>query len=506
MNRADRELFNAILPRHSRRVALAGDSLFGGQYTTIQNTSANPRVHWGIEAYSRHGLKVVAPINRDCFMHAVGGCDSGEMTAGQLFDGLTIYQMTELVDHRGNYDAVVIQLGANDIIAAGYDIDTAMTNMAGIVDTLAGRGKRVFLQTMIPSDEYAAPQGARNDLTVAWNARLKTDFSGTPGVTILDMDSYFESDTTPGTDSGVWGVSGAHQTEPGSLKNAAVIAQALHSSWGGYGPWDNMTPVTAVPYLDSAISGGTIIHAGGNISSAYVARGDGEVGERWLDITQDHNAMTIGSGDGAVTYTCQSGKKCHVWVYASSGDSNATLSAERHEDLGDGTSLIVINPVRTGLSITTTANEMVSFIAANHSDLIVATAGGTGLGTVSFGSAGSATIYTHYANNLFTPDEGDRLRAICILRKHPDHDWPIGLASMSLDRWTPGLSTGRALVSQAYVRQHNWPEPISDDEIIVASPWYEVQPGESQWRARLLVNAFGTYRVGRVMVQKELAR
>ena len=500
LRRAWREVF---------RIALAGDSLFNA--STAAGTVSSPRsVMTGLVSYGEGRFVVVEPAGRDSFIHAVGGCDTAEFATGQAWAGTTVYQQTELIAQAADIDCVVVQIGANDIQSATYNIDTSFAQIeANIVAPLLGAGLMVCLEPMIPGDDKAISSGGTyDDALVAWNERLIATYGNRASVMVLDLSAYYADAGALGINNGAWGLKdGTHQSQEGSMHNGSRIAMALRSLLpdSHENIWSQGEPITENPWntaagtrqLQSFSSGG-----GPTLTLANNDRFDGEVGERWAEITIGLAAQEIGTtANQKVAYTVTGGGMYLIEHYAETGHSNPTLSVDITTDPA-GYKRVRVNLEANNLVVISTATEVAAIVngVPELSGIVTAVAGGTGADAVKYGRVGSGEVRTplSVADALLVSD-GDELRAICVIRPSRNGILNLLTSHCQLRADTTTISTGMA---SSFAPERLLPHPIGD-EIVIMTPWHTVVGGQSKFAIRAYFTGFGTCRIGRMMVQRK---
>lgn len=493
------------LPKGLHTVALAGDSIFC-PYTTAGTSLSQPAIHNFLEAYSNGRISVVQPGNRSAFVHAVGGTDSGEFVSGQTWAGSTRYQATELIADKAGIDLTLIHLGPNDIQLSGYDLSARMSILESSVATLTDAGMHVGILTCVPGDARATATGTYCDQVAAWNDELIARFAAKELVTVFDLRSVLDDPTRPGyLRRDLYSGDGTHPLPAANSAIAKRLVELLDACISAAAPdpfsheWVTVDPHSTAPNdADKKIT--VFAPTGGSATVAFSPRFDTVENANFADVTVGRSVQAIGAATNSkVTYTAATGVRMDVSHYAATGQNNATLRVEVTEIAGIIN--IVVFPVATGLTITSTAAQVAAAVNAlpQLSGRVSAVADGTGAAAVSYGKSPSAEI----RRVLDKPDavtiaNGDVVRAIIELIPYPGTDLNISHFSVDLRGGGGYLSAG---FSSSFYGAAKIAEPHRKS-LVVAGPWTTVTAAQNQLAPRFYIGMDGKFRIGRFGVQR----
>jgi lysophospholipase L1-like esterase len=469
-------------------VAVIGDSIPGDGGRQDLDKWGDSFINF-MQRYSRYAFDILSPSTRTAYVHAIGGTTSGGLISGSS----GVFQLDEILALSPAPDACVIQIGANDV-KQSVDIETTISNLRSITDSLVADGIPAYLMTVVAGDATETSLGAGYPAAIeAINDRYVLEFSRKIGVSIIDSRAAIEQ--SPGLIKDGGTLDGTHPTRNLNATLGRDLSRQMKWIEPDRDVWAEGTIITTDPYfvVDSGVLN---VPSGVTASNALSLRDDGleETGERWIDIDTTTDTSTLGSGDGAIAYAPVGGNNLNVWH-----NRSTALRIEVVEDT------VTVHVEYTG-SVQDTANEVAAAILASSeaSALLTATAQGTGNDPV---PAYSYMDVTEFRRDYPSIDEvglldTDYVRAMVEIRVTPGEDFDLSGSRLIMYSLSPfGIKSQSGAEPSANTALY---EPLDEGGIItIITPWH-LAGTDRKFYPRFYAGYHCKIRVARLVIQKKI--
>jgi lysophospholipase L1-like esterase len=409
--------------------------------------------------------------------------------SGVKSDHVLATQIPAILAEASQPSHVLWKIGTNDV-SQNYPIATSEANIRQGIADLKAAGIESIITTINPRREGS---GKESDVE-AFNNLLQTIASET-GSQFVDLRPILEDGVTPGREKLGVLYDGVHQWQTTDYLMGQFTASAIASRVDSTSVFDRGTLLHDQADIASTPPGNV------TTSESTVPRDDGVPGNWERYSIEDSPSVEIGTGNSGVSYSpIGPVTKEDVHIYHRVAQFNSNYTGDNPTILVStddaGKNYIEVRSDTTGITATTTAGDVVSAINAHPEASLLVTASNVGDGSGLMIQGDSWEAWSLIVSNADTdPTDGDWVRAIAEVYPRG----PIRRLFLRLWRSTPFSATLRSVNASSTAGA----AMIPGEKVTLATPWYQVQAGDSGWRAQLQFGGnVADYDVGRFGVQK----